>query len=159
MTSSQQTSLSTASSGSWSSGLWRVTRHSGNRQMLGQLRQWLDEVTLLPALTAGEGSPALLTRLNRRLEPLLNLARLFLDGGVLQLTAGDLSSFAFVFDMNRVFEGFVVNFVRRHRREILPPHLHDCDLLSETRGEPRFLGAVGRQVRLWPQAGPRPSQR
>src|SRR4029077_7646320 len=95
--------------------LWGVTRDCNNRQILGELRQWLDEVTLLPALNARAASPALLTRLNRRLEPLLNLARLFLEGGVLQMAAGDLSSFAFVFDMNRVFEAFLVNFVRKYR--------------------------------------------
>jgi 5-methylcytosine-specific restriction enzyme subunit McrC len=119
--------------------LWSLTQDGGNRQMLGELRQWLDEVTLLPALSAGEAGPALLTRLNHRLAPLLNLARLFLDGGAMQLSAGDLSSFAFVFDMNWVFERFVVNFVRRHQLEILPPYLHDCDLLSQAHGEPRFL--------------------
>jgi 5-methylcytosine-specific restriction enzyme subunit McrC len=105
--------------------LWGVTRDSENRQMLGELRQWLEEVTLLPSLTASAASPALLTRLNRRLEPLLNLARLFLDGGVMQLASRDLSAFAFVFDMNRVFEAFLVKFVRRHRHAILPPDLWD----------------------------------
>ena len=43
----------------------------------------------------------------------------------MQLAARDLSAFAFVFDMNRVFEAFVVNFVRRHRHAILPPDLWD----------------------------------
>jgi 5-methylcytosine-specific restriction enzyme subunit McrC len=93
--------------------LWGVTRNSENRQVLGELREWLDEVTLLPSLTARDACPELLDRLNRRLEPLLDLARLFLDSGIMQLTAGNLSAFAFVFDMNRVFEGFVVNFVRK----------------------------------------------
>jgi 5-methylcytosine-specific restriction enzyme subunit McrC len=123
--------------------LWGATRDGDNRQMLGELRQWLDEVTLLPALSAGNATPALLTRLNRRLEPLLNLARLFLDGGVMQMTAGDLSSFAFVFDMNRVFEAFVVNFVRKYRHQILPPDLWDCDLLPQARGAPHWLARSG----------------
>src|SRR5439155_340219 len=114
--------------------LWSGTRNSENRQILGELRQWLDEVTLLPSLSASAASPALLTRLNRRLEPLLNLARLFLDGGIMQLAAGDLSAFAFVFDMNRVFEAFVVNFMRKYRHQILPPDLRECDLLPQTRG-------------------------
>ena len=114
--------------------LWGATRDGENRQILGELRQWLDEVTLLPSMTASDAKPELLNRLNRRLEPLLNLARLFLDGGAIQLAAKDLSAFAFVFDMNRVFEGFVVNFVRRHRQEILPSELWDCDLLPQARG-------------------------
>ncbi|MGO9113411.1 MAG: 5-methylcytosine restriction system specificity protein McrC [Thermoguttaceae bacterium] len=119
--------------------LWGATRDGENRQILGELRQWLDEVTVLPFVTASDASPSLLTRLNRRLEPLLNLARLFLDGGTLQLAAKDLSAFAFVFDMNRVFEGFVVNFVCKHRQEILPLELRDCDLLPQARGVSRCL--------------------
>jgi 5-methylcytosine-specific restriction enzyme subunit McrC len=111
--------------------------------VLGELRQWLDEVTLLPAVPASAASPTLLTRLNRRLEPLLNLARLFLEGGVMQMAAGDLTAFAFAFDMNRVFEAFVVNFVRRHRKAILPPDLWDCDLLPQARDAPLYLARVG----------------
>jgi 5-methylcytosine-specific restriction enzyme subunit McrC len=127
--------------------LWGATQDSENRQILGELRQWLDEVTLLPSLTATDANPALLTRLNRRLEPLLNLARLFLDGGVMQLASRDLAAFAFVFDMNRVFEAFLVNFVRRHRLAILPPGLQDCDLLPQARGEARWLAkARGKPV-------------
>ena len=123
--------------------LWSATRDGENRQVLGELRQWLDEVTLLPAVPASAASATLLTRLNRRLEPLLNLARLFLEGGVMQMAAGDLSAFAFVFDMNRVFEAFVVNFVRRHRKAILPPDVWDCELLPQARGASRCLARVG----------------
>jgi 5-methylcytosine-specific restriction enzyme subunit McrC len=123
--------------------LWGFTRDGENRQVLGELRQWLDEVTLLPAVPATSASPTLLTRLNRRLEPLLNLARLFLEGGVMQMAAGDLTAFAFVFDMNRVFEAFVVNFVRRHRKAILPPDLCDCDLLPQARGASLCLARAG----------------
>jgi 5-methylcytosine-specific restriction enzyme subunit McrC len=119
--------------------LWSITRDSDNRQTLGELRQWLDEVTLLPSLTASDASPSLLTRLNRHLEPLLNLARLFLDGSSMQMAADDLPAFAFVFDMNRVFEAFLVNFVRKHRQRILPQDLWDCALLPQARGWSRYL--------------------
>jgi 5-methylcytosine-specific restriction enzyme subunit McrC len=119
--------------------LWKVTRDGENRRLLGELRQWLDEVTLLPALPPSAANPTLVTRLNRRLEPLLNLARLFLDGRAMQLSAGDLSTFAFVFDMNQVFEAFIVNLVRRHRDEILPAHLRGCDLLPQASGAALYL--------------------
>ena len=119
--------------------LWRLTRDGGNRQLLGELRQWMEEVTLLPVVTAAEASALRLTRLNQRFAPLLNLARLFLDGAALQLTAGDLPTFAFTFDMNRLFEAFVVNFIRRHRAEILTPELQSCELLAQAHGAPRYL--------------------
>lgn len=123
--------------------LWQLTRDSGNRRLLGELRQWMDEVTLLPRVTAADAKPAQLTRLNERFRPLLNLARLFLDGGTLQMTAGDLSSFAFVFDMNQLFEAFIASIIRRHRTEILDDQLSDCELLIQSRGATLFLARRG----------------
>jgi 5-methylcytosine-specific restriction enzyme subunit McrC len=133
--------------------LWRLTRDGANRQLLGELRQWMEEVTLPADLTASAASPAALTRLNARFEPLLNLARLFLEGGSLQLAARDFETFAFVFDMNRLFEEFVVGFVRRRRSEVLPADLQTCDLLPQSHGAPHHLALneQGQQVfRLHP---------
>ena len=129
--------------------LWGITRNSENRQILGELRQWLDEVTLLPVIPASAASPSLLSRLNRRLEPLLNLARVFLDDGTMQMATGDLSTFAFVFDMNRVFEAFLVTFIRKHRKEILPPELGHCDLLPQTRSASRCLARIEGKCVFW----------
>ena len=123
--------------------LWQLTRDSGNRQLLGELRHWMNEVSLLPNVTVADANPAQLTRLNERFRPLLNLARLFLDGGTLQMTAGDLSSFAFVFDMNRLFEAFIASIIHRHRSEILDDQLADCELLIQSRGASLFLAHRG----------------
>lgn len=119
--------------------LWHMTRDAHNRRLLGDLRMMMDEVTLYTAITAAEAKPErLITRLNQRLAPLLTLARLFLDQSTLQLTGGDLSTYAFVFDMNIVFERFVVNFIIRHRDKILPD-MQDCDLLPQTKEASRTL--------------------
>ena len=107
--------------------LRRLTRDDSNRRALGELRQWMEEVTLLLHVGASDAPPLLLTRLNRRFEPLLNLARLFLEGGSLQLAARDFDTFSFVFDMNQLFEAFLVNFIRRRRDSILPDELQSCE--------------------------------
>lgn len=125
--------------------LWHLTRDAETRQQFYVLRQWLEEVTLLPKVTVADASPTLLTRLNQRFEPLLNLARLFLDNSALQLAAGDLRTFAFVFDMNQLFESFVVNFIRRHRHKILPTALQECELLPQSRGAPFYLARRDRK--------------
>jgi len=125
--------------------LWKLTRDYDNRQMLGELRQWLEEVTLVAQLTARDANPSQLTRLNDRYRPLLNLARVFLDGGALQMAAGDLSTFAFVFDMNQLFEKFIAGFVHRHAGEILPDELRDCDFLPQSRGASRYLAERGQR--------------
>ncbi|MBA3924588.1 MAG: hypothetical protein H0X31_23965, partial [Nostocaceae cyanobacterium] len=103
--------------------LWQLTRHSGNRQILTGLRYWMDEVTLLPVVTADMGNQIQLSRLNQQYEPLLNLARLFLERLGLQLSASDVTAFSFVFDINQLFERFIIGFIQCHRDEILPPSL------------------------------------
>lgn len=119
--------------------LWRLTRESGNRQRLNELRELMGEVTLVRSVSVAEANPVHLTRLNQRFAPLLNLSRVFLDGGTLQIAAGDVSTFAFVFDMNRLFEAFIANFIRKHRGEILDNQLLDCELLVQSRGATFFL--------------------
>lgn len=127
--------------------LWQLSQDKVNHQRLTELRHWMDEVTLLPRMTAADADPAQLTRLNERFRPLLNLARLFLDGGTLQMVAGDISSFAFVFDMNQLFEAFVANTIRRYRHDILGEQLADCDVLIQSRSANLFLAYYGtRQV-------------
>jgi len=119
--------------------LWTLTRDGDNRRALSTLRAWMGEVTLLPNVTAAKASAVSLTRLHPAYAPLLTLARLFLEGGSLQLSGGDRESFAFVFDMNRLFESFVFGFLRLHHADILPPSLADCALLPQSAGTPLHL--------------------
>jgi 5-methylcytosine-specific restriction enzyme subunit McrC len=129
--------------------LWRLTRNGANRQMLGDLRQWMEEVTLKTHIAAADVNTSLLTRLNQRFAPLLNLALLFLEGGALQLKAGDMTTFAFTFDMNKLFEAFIVNFIRRHRDEVLPTPLQGCELLPQSQRATRHLArSAGRPAFL-----------
>jgi 5-methylcytosine-specific restriction enzyme subunit McrC len=115
------------------------TRHAGNARRLGLLRQMMDEITLLPLATVTDAAPSLITRLNVRYAPLLNLARLFLAQEAPQLAADRLDAFAFVFDMNKVFEDFIAEFIRRHRATILPSAWQGCDLLVQTSDAARHL--------------------
>jgi 5-methylcytosine-specific restriction enzyme subunit McrC len=132
--------------------LWQQTRDTGNRRLLSDLRQWLDDVTLLSHLTAYDAQPTLINRLNYQFEPALNLARLFLGGETIEMRLGDLDTFAFVFDMNQLFEAFIVSFIRRYRAEILPPPLQDCTFHPQARQHTRYLArtAAGPVFRLKP---------
>ena len=62
------------------------------------------------------------------------------------MATGDLTTFAFVFDMNRVFEGFLVNFIRRHRKEILPPDLWAMRAAAAERERATLLAAPYRKA-------------
>lgn len=119
--------------------LYQLTRNFHNRQMLHELRQWMEEVALLPKVNAEDVGLINITRLNQRFEPLLNLARLFLENESLQLSSGNFQTFAFALDMNKLFEEFVISFIDRHRVEILPQHLQNCELLPQSSGAVRYL--------------------
>ena len=123
--------------------LWGLTHDGENRRLLATLRSEMEAVTLLPVVSAADAAPSLLTRLHPDYRPLLTLARLFLDSGSLQLSGGDRESFAFVFDMNRLFESFVFAFLRRHRSSILPPAYAECALLPQSSGTARHLAMHG----------------
>ena len=127
--------------------LWKLTRSTRNQRLLGDLRQWMDEVTLLPSVTVTDAAPHHIDRMTTRYAPLLNLARLFLDHGVLQLAAGLQHSFAFVFDMNQLFERLVAIFLTRHRTQLLVGDLQSAEIVVQARGMVRYLArSDGRQV-------------
>jgi 5-methylcytosine-specific restriction enzyme subunit McrC len=116
--------------------MWYLTRDSQNRRILGDLKLWMEEVTLLPSVTLVETLALPITRLNQRFEPLLNLARLFLDQRSIQPSTGDCRTYGFTFDMNRLFEQFVTNLLKRRRGD-WPEHLQDCEIRSQVSG--RYL--------------------
>ncbi len=125
--------------------LWNLSKAAENRRQLSILRALMDGVQCLPRVTLVEAEAIPLNRLNQRYEPLLNLAKLFLDDSVLRLAVGDQMNFAFAFDMNALYEAFVVNFIRRHRQEILPEALQACELLPQTCGATRYLARRAEQ--------------
>lgn len=119
--------------------LWVRTRDPHNRRLLGHLRDRMGEITLVPSLPLAAAPVSLVTRLTRRFEPPLTLCRLFLASMVFLPSAGAVSGFAFVLDMNKLFEGFLLGFIDRHREAILPPSLARCELLPQTAGAVQAL--------------------
>ena len=97
--------------------LIRQTRVSSNRTLLQQNDALLSDVTNRP-VRALDLDGIQLDLLNRDYEPMLELCRLLLESSTLNLRTGRIAQFAFVFDMNRLFEEFVEGFLRRHKRLI-----------------------------------------
>ena len=119
--------------------LWQLTRDGANRHQLELLREWMDGVTLPKAANREALGDAHITRLNRAYVPVINLARLFLDGGALQLAADTTQTYSFVFDMNVLFESFVFRFLERHRSQILPEAAAQWKLVAQADGCMRYL--------------------
>lgn len=126
--------------------LWLVTRDAKNRRLLGELRCRMTDVALPPTFSPEAADGIVLTRLSQRYAPVLNLARLFLRSSSLQLTFGTVQTFAFVFDMNRLFEQFVSETVRRQLRSTWEPR--GWSLRTQSAGRALVCDEAG-QKQFW----------
>ncbi len=105
-----------------------VARDPQTRQMLANLKTWLLPVQLPAQLNTSDLDRIEFTRLNERFQPAFQLARLFLEGQTVQLLAGGQRAYAFVFDMDRLFEQFVASLLQTHARRILPEAWSDSQI-------------------------------
>ncbi len=115
------------------------TADAQNRRLLRDVDAWLSEVPTLAEISPAELALVRFDRLNERFRPAFNLARLFVENSTFQLSAGSHETFAFVFDMNRLFEEFVGRFIVRHRRRILPADWERAEVRLQSRGRPVYL--------------------
>jgi len=115
------------------------TQDANNRRLLRDIREWLAEVQNPGSVSQAHLDRVNFTRLNERFQSAFNLARLFVENSTLQLSAGQHQTFAFVFDMNRLFEEFVYRFLARYRRRILPPGWHDVRIREQSEGKVVYL--------------------
>jgi len=120
---------------------------SENRKNLRILDQQMEEVTLLadplPVL-----NDIVFTRLNENYRPVFNLAKLFIEGNVVETSAGSAGAFAFVFDMNILFERFIARFIKENRDAILPEYLKNCNIYMQavTNRRPLAKNSGGKKV-------------
>jgi 5-methylcytosine-specific restriction enzyme subunit McrC len=114
--------------------------NASNRQKLAMLSDWMDEVTLPPALNNAVLEQIIFTRLNERFRPLFNMAKLFLENQAIETQAGATNAFAYTFDMNKLFEKFIARFIQEHRGRILGGTGYEhCAILEQAIGDRRWL--------------------
>jgi 5-methylcytosine-specific restriction enzyme subunit McrC len=105
-----------------------------NRRNLHILDQEMDDISLVsnpvPLL-----DKVIFTRLNENYRPVFNLAKMFIEGNVVETSVGSTGAFAFTFDMNLLFERFIARFLKEHRESILPDHLQNCGIYSQAGGK------------------------
>ncbi len=100
--------------------LQRVTRDPQNRQMLADLQAWLYSVELPARIEPSELEQVQFNRLNERFAKAFELARLLLENKTTALQIGKQRAYAFLLDMDRLFEKFVAAILQRYSRSILP---------------------------------------
>jgi 5-methylcytosine-specific restriction enzyme subunit McrC len=115
--------------------LSRLTQDSYNRRLLLDLRDWLAECRPNRETLQSEFAKVHFTRLNERFRPVFNVARLFWEQRLVQLSTGSTPAFAFVFDMNRLFQDFIGHFLKRHHQSILQGVWQNANILLQSQGE------------------------
>lgn len=93
--------------------LVRTTGDINNRKLLQELCFIFADVS--PKKIAANDFKSLnLNRLTSAYAPVLNLCKLFVSNGSLELNYGSIESYSFIFDMNLLFEEFVGEFIKRN---------------------------------------------
>lgn len=98
--------------------LLRISSSNSNKKLLEDILIYLCNVDYR-CITLSDFDRIHFTRLNRDYEPLVNLCRLLLENTSVQFHSAKLETFVFMFDMNRLFEEFVFEFIRQNKEKIL----------------------------------------
>ncbi|MHA1747239.1 MAG: 5-methylcytosine restriction system specificity protein McrC, partial [Promethearchaeota archaeon] len=110
-----------------------------SRCLLLDIRQRLSGVELILNVEEINNYEIHFSRLNKRFEVAFNLAKLFFAGKSLQVRVGDTTSYAFVFDMNMIFQNFITNFIIQHRRKIFQDFNHKPVINRQKTNKPTYL--------------------
>ena len=97
--------------------LFKVTDNSYNRKLLQQNLMLMADVDL-KAISLSDTEKIHLNRLNFEYKPLLDLCKLFLSRRTATFQIVNLETFAFMFDLEKLFEEFIYEFMLRHRLEL-----------------------------------------
>jgi 5-methylcytosine-specific restriction enzyme subunit McrC len=119
--------------------LHRLTQDATNRRLLLDLHDWLSECNPHRERIPYYLSLIHFSRLNERFQPAYNLAKLFWQQQLVQLSSGDYSVFAFVFDMNILFQDFISKVMQRYAKRILPTSWQDGEILLQAQGFSEYL--------------------
>jgi 5-methylcytosine-specific restriction enzyme subunit McrC len=95
-----------------SSGLYGITNEPSNKKRLRKCLALFDEVDNV-RVTKRQAESIYLTRLNKRFENLLMLAKLFLGNQTLVAKSGRHESWTILIDMNVLFEEFIAEALER----------------------------------------------
>lgn len=108
-----------------------ISKDLENRRNLHTLDQQMEETSLVsnpvPLL-----DKVIFTRLNENYRPAFNLAKMFIDGNVVETSVGSTGAFAFTFDMNLLFERFIARFLKEHKESIFSEGLKKCNICIQS---------------------------
>ncbi|MHA1331759.1 MAG: McrC family protein [Candidatus Hodarchaeales archaeon] len=115
------------------------TQDKTSRRLLMDINRWLANVEDLFNVDQVMFNQIHFSRLNDRYEDAFSLAKLFFEGQSLQVKVGDTSAFAFVFDMNNLFERFITQFIIKHRKKIFRKFEYNPSIVPQMSNKKTYL--------------------
>jgi 5-methylcytosine-specific restriction enzyme subunit McrC len=115
------------------------TFNSSTRTLLSDIFLWLDPAERMNSISTEYLDQVSFSRLNNRFLPYFNLARLFIENQIVELLSGGRKVFAFLFDMNILFERFVFQLLNQNKSAILPLDFMNLDVQSQAQGTTTYL--------------------
>lgn len=119
--------------------LKRITQDAQNRQLLTLLESWLQPVKLNYRINKEILRDVKFNRVNNRFLPAFELSKMFLEGLSVHLMLGGQRAFAFVFDMNLLFEQFISNYLTKYSQLILPITINEYQIELQAKKTARYL--------------------
>lgn len=116
-----------------------LTRDPVNRRLLSDIDGWLQGISRPNTVGAQLLDAVQFTRLNERYRTAFNLARLYVENLTLNMSSGKRQLFAFMFDMNVLFERFIARFLTQHRMQIMPPMYRESRIAAQAEGQSIYL--------------------
>ncbi|MFH1562656.1 MAG: hypothetical protein ABIF11_04450 [Nitrospirota bacterium] len=113
--------------------LLTVSESEGNKRLLRQLAFIFSDVSD-KMISSNDCKKFTFTRLIDAYKPVFNLAKLFICDSSIQLSVGKVETFSLLFDMNKLFEEFIAEFIKKER--ILDnTDYNECEIITQKRGE------------------------
>lgn len=97
--------------------LFLASANVENRKLLQYILYLLSDVADC-TVTLAQVEKISFNRLNMEYKPIVDLCKLFLSGMTVSLQSSNLEVFAFMFDMNQLFEEFILRFMEKHRQPL-----------------------------------------
>jgi 5-methylcytosine-specific restriction enzyme subunit McrC len=103
--------------------LLKLTSDSENYKLLRSINSFLSTITLRQ-IKLNEFDKITLNRLNYYLEPLLNFAKLIISRSTVELYGKDIPIYSLIFDMEKLFEDFIAEYINKNRQTIFNEKTH-----------------------------------
>ena len=122
--------------------LQQITRDQNNRQLLSELESWLQSVHLTYLINKSDLDKIDFNRLNDRFFPAFELASLLIKGLSVKLMSGGQRAYAFVFNMDDLFQKLVGNILKSYIHRIASEDVLDLTVELADEGNKKHLATL-----------------